>query len=40
MAFSAATLQTLGFILDTYQFEIPDYQRGYAWQEPQWRVCK
>ena len=38
MAFSAATLQTLSYILDSYQFVIPDYQRGYAWKEPQWKA--
>ncbi len=33
---SATELQPLGGILSEYHFEIPDYQRGYAWKEPQW----
>lgn len=38
MAFSDAKLKGLGEVLNAYQFEIPDYQRGYAWQEPQWKA--
>jgi len=38
MAFSDATLQTLDYVLTNYKFVIPDYQRGYAWQEPQWKA--
>jgi uncharacterized protein with ParB-like and HNH nuclease domain len=37
MGFSAAELQRLGEVLSGYDFEIPDYQRGYAWNEPQWK---
>lgn len=38
MAFSSAELQALGDILNRYKFVIPDYQRGYAWQESQWEM--
>lgn len=38
MAFSSAELQALGDILNRYKFFIPDYQRGYAWQESQWEM--
>lgn len=38
MAFSGAELQGLGDVLSGYDFEIPDYQRGYAWSEAQWKA--
>ena len=37
MRSSATELQKLGEILSEYHFEIPDYQRGYAWNETQWK---
>lgn len=38
MAFSDAKLQTLEYVLANYKFFIPDYQRGYAWQDAQWKA--
>ncbi|OMG55062.1 hypothetical protein BJN45_07905 [Azonexus hydrophilus] len=38
MAFSGAELRGLGDVLSGYSFVIPDYQRGYAWSEAQWKA--
>lgn len=38
MAFSGAELRGLGDVLSQYSFVIPDYQRGYAWSEAQWKA--
>ena len=35
MAFSSAALKTLGELLSGFQFQIPDYQRGFSWGKPQ-----
>jgi len=35
MAFSSATLQTLGDLLADFHFHVPDYQRGYSWGKAQ-----
>lgn len=35
MAFSSAALHTLGELLSSFKFHIPDYQRGYSWGETQ-----
>lgn len=35
MAFSSATLQTLGELLADFHFHVPDYQRGYSWGKAQ-----
>jgi hypothetical protein len=38
MAFESAGLHSLHEVLTRFSFRVPDYQRGYAWQEPQWKA--
>lgn len=38
MGSSDMNLRRFGEILSEFSFEIPDYQRGYSWSEPQWQA--
>jgi Protein of unknown function DUF262/Protein of unknown function (DUF1524) len=38
MAFENAALSTVEEIRSTYRMVVPEYQRGYAWGEEQWRA--
>ncbi|WNW10564.1 DUF262 domain-containing protein [Pseudomonas sp. DTU_2021_1001937_2_SI_NGA_ILE_001] len=38
MASSDMNLRSLGELLGEFSFEIPDYQRGYSWTQPQWQA--
>ena len=37
MGFENAQLATIADIQHTYQLVIPEYQRGYAWNQNQWK---